>query len=34
MTTRRWIVVGFLLVLGLFLLALVLEPGAVGRGGR
>jgi hypothetical protein len=34
MTVRRGFVLGFLLVLGLFLLALLLEPGAVGRGGR
>jgi hypothetical protein len=33
-TVRRWFVIGFVLVLALFLLALVLEPGAVGRGGR
>lgn len=33
-TVRRAFVLGFVLLLALFLLVLVLEPGAVGRGGR
>jgi hypothetical protein len=31
---RRWFLLGFGLALAVFLLVLVLAPGAVGRGGR
>lgn len=33
-TPDRWILLGFAVLLLAFLIALVLQPGAVGRGGR
>ena len=33
-TPGRWFLIGFLALFLLFLVVLVLEPGAVGRGGR
>jgi len=34
MSARRWLLAGLVLAVAVFLLALVITPGAVGRGGR